>query len=85
MQVWRCYTPAMDTRRDKGGWVVGERKENRISYLSRRFETRDEAVIERDRISALRKYQGRELEVTVWQTEPKKKRRLNSGRSGSRR
>jgi hypothetical protein len=75
----------MDTRRDKGGWVVGERKENRIFYLSRRFETRDEAVVERDRMSALPQYQDRELEVTFWQTEQKKKRRLNSGRRSSRR
>jgi hypothetical protein len=59
-----------------GGWVVGERKENRILYLSRRFATQDEAVVERDRMSALPQYQGRELEVTYWQTEPKKKRRL---------
>jgi hypothetical protein len=70
---------------DKGGWVVCERKDVKIVYLSRRFETKEKAGVERDRMGALPLYQGRELEVTFLQTEPQKKRPVNSSRRSSRR
>ncbi len=61
----------MVTRRDKGGWVVCERRQassvqEKIFYLSRRYETKERAAEERDRMSSLPEYKGRSLDVTYW-------------------
>jgi hypothetical protein len=71
--------------RDKGGWVVCERRpvsavQDRIFYLSKRFETKEEATRERDRMSSLSEYEGRSLDVTYWRREPAKKQRLRDDR-----
>jgi hypothetical protein len=71
----------MNRAKDKGGWVVFERRavsENRdeFRYLSPRFGTREEALRERDRMSKLPEYLNRSLRVTLEDYEPKKKRRV---------
>lgn len=73
----------MDRAKDKGGWSVCERLE-KIRYLSRRFDTEEKALQERDRMSKLPGYLGRSLLVTFETYEPKKKQRVRPGLRQSR-
>jgi hypothetical protein len=79
----------MVMRQHKGGWAVCELRQvsavqDKIFYLSRRFEIREEALKERDRMSSLPEFQGRPLDVTYWRRELAKKRKSRDDRRRSR-
>lgn len=73
----------MNRGKDKGGWSVCERLD-KIHYRSPRFETREKALQERDRMSKLPEYLGHSLDVRFEIYEPKKKPRVRRGLRQSR-
>ena len=75
----------MVTRPDKGGWVVCERRQvsaghDKIFYLSRRLETKEQASKERERMISLPENEGRLLDITYLRREPARKRKLRDGK-----
>jgi hypothetical protein len=75
----------MNVRHGKDGWVVYEQREDETFIISPAFDIPEKAGVERDRMSALPQYQGKELEIKYSQTARNKKRRPTGSRHTPRR